>query len=85
MKNLRLALALAALVFVPATARATAAAGQGKKCDAANKCAAGLQCIDHHGMQSTCELVCTPKTKCPEDQRCVKDGAQAVCRPVIDL
>ena len=61
-------------------------AGQGKSCDAKNACSNGLTCVAHPGGgKSTCELVCTQATKCPEDQRCVKDGAQMLCRPINDL
>jgi hypothetical protein len=58
--------------------------GQGRLCDTQNKCNGGLQCVPHHGGKSTCELVCASNSKCPEDQRCVKDGSQMVCRPIDD-
>lgn len=64
---------------------ANAPAGQGKTCDERHQCAGGLQCVAHKGGKSTCEIVCAANTHCPEDQRCVKDGAQTVCRPITDL
>jgi hypothetical protein len=64
---------------------AKAPANQGKTCDAKNSCNAGLTCVAHSGGKSTCEIVCAQSTTCPEDQRCVKDGAQNVCRPTTDL
>jgi hypothetical protein len=60
-------------------------AGQGRACDARSKCDGGMQCTVHAGGKSTCEIACTAATKCPEDQRCVKDGAQMLCRPITDL
>lgn len=74
----------AIIIIVPALALAKAPAGQGRACDAKNKCEPGLSCVAKYEGKSTCELVCTTKTKCPEDQRCVKDGAQSVCRPIND-
>jgi hypothetical protein len=83
MANIRTALALTAFMIAPA-AFAKAPPGQGRACDARNKCDAGLQCTAHREGKSTCELVCAANTKCPEDQRCVKDGTQMVCRPIND-
>lgn len=76
-----------ALVLAASTgAFAKGPAGQGKACDAKNACSAGLSCVAHPGgSKSTCEIVCTQATKCPEDQRCVKDGAQNVCHNINDL
>jgi hypothetical protein len=68
-----------------APAMAKPPAAQGRACDAKSKCDAGLSCVAHSGGKSTCEIVCAAATKCPEDQRCVKDGPQSVCRPVTDL
>jgi hypothetical protein len=72
------------LIFGP-SAMAKAPAGQGKACDARSACGSGLQCVPHRDGRSTCEIVCAASTKCPEDQRCVKDGPQTVCRPITDL
>ncbi len=68
-----------------ATAMAKAPAGQGKACDAKSRCDGELQCVKHRDGKATCELVCAAKTTCPEDQRCVKDGSELLCRPVTDL
>ena len=75
------------LVLAASTgAFAKAPAGQGKPCDAKNACTSGLTCVAHAGDgKSTCEIVCTQSTKCPEDQRCVKDGAQMLCHSINDL
>ena len=72
-------------MFVVATgAAAKTPSGQGRVCGAKNKCDTGLTCVAKYEGKSTCELVCTSNTKCPEDQRCVRDGAQSVCRPIND-
>jgi hypothetical protein len=84
MRLVRVVLALAMLVVGPAVAIAKIPPGQGRACDAKSKCDAGLTCVAKHEGRSTCELVCTSNAKCPEDQRCVKDGAQSVCRPIND-
>jgi hypothetical protein len=60
-------------------------AGQGKACDAKSRCDGELQCVKHRDGKSTCEMVCVQSTKCPEDQRCVKDGSEMLCRPITDL
>ncbi|HXU73444.1 MAG TPA: hypothetical protein VN947_29190 [Polyangia bacterium] len=78
------ALMLVLVLGIAPAAYARAPAGQGKACDAKNACSAGLACVAHAGGKSTCELVCAASTKCPEDQRCVKDGAASVCRPIND-
>ncbi len=74
-----------AIVFVVASslALAKASAGQGRACDAKNKCDAGLSCVAR-GARSTCELRCASNAQCPEDQRCVKHGAAMLCRPIND-
>jgi hypothetical protein len=77
------ALAIAA-VLIAQVALAKPLEGQGRSCDAQNKCDAGLQCVPHPGGKARCELICTSSSKCPEDQRCVKDGSQMVCRPIND-
>lgn len=74
---------VAAVVAAPA-ALAKAPPGQGRACDARAKCDAGLECVAQREGKSTCQLVCAANAKCPEDQRCVKDGAQSVCRPIND-
>jgi hypothetical protein len=78
---------LVTIVFLSLASVAVAKAppGQGRTCDARNKCDGGLKCVAHHDGKSTCELVCATSTKCPEDQRCVKDGGQMLCRPITDL
>ncbi len=62
-----------------------APAGQGKACDARSRCDGELQCVKHRDGRSTCELVCAQTSTCPEDQRCVKDGGEQLCRPITDL
>ena len=73
------------LVLSSSVAFAKAPAGQGKACDAKSRCDGELQCVKHRDGKSTCEMVCAAKTTCPEDQRCVKDGAELLCRPITDL
>jgi hypothetical protein len=77
-------LLLILLGATPTSAFAKAPAGQGRACDAKSKCDGAFSCVAHHDGKSTCEIVCAANTKCPEDQRCVKDGAQSVCRPIND-
>ena len=86
MRRLRSIVFLAAMGFAAAASASPpkAPAGQGKACDG-NKCGAGLSCVQHAGRKPTCEIVCAASTKCPEDQRCVKDGAQMTCHPITDL
>ena len=79
------AIILGLLLSASVSAFAKAPAGQGKACDAKNACSAGLSCVAHAGGKSSCEIVCAANTKCPEDQRCVKDGGQMTCRPITDL
>jgi hypothetical protein len=84
---LGVAMLVAATVWV-ATASAKAPkppAAQSRPCDANGKCDAPLCCVAHASGTSTCELVCKDSTTCPEDQRCVKDGAVMDCRPTTDL
>jgi hypothetical protein len=83
MPNIRTIAAWAALLFAPAVI-AKPLAGQSRSCNAHQKCDSGLQCVAHHGGNSTCELVCAANAKCPEDQRCVKDASLMVCRPIND-
>jgi hypothetical protein len=66
----------------PAWAKGPSA--QGKACSASDKCDAKLSCLRGGDGKSTCQLVCNEKTKCPEDQRCVKDAGHSVCRPIND-
>jgi hypothetical protein len=73
------------VLLVCATAAAKAPEGQGRACDSKRACDAGLRCVQKTGGSATCEIVCDAKTKCPEDQRCVKDGAQTVCKAITDL
>ena len=77
--TMMLVLAAATITF------AKAPAGQGTTCDARKRCDGGLSCIAHRDGKSTCELTCAANAKCPEDQRCVKDGGDMVCRPLTDL
>ena len=59
--------------------------GQGRACDAKSRCDGELQCVKHRDGKSTCEMICAASTKCPDDQRCVKDAGQMLCRPITDL
>jgi hypothetical protein len=83
MSGLRFVVVFSALLCAP-VAFAKAPAGQGRACDTKSKCDAGLTCVAKHDGKSTCEMACAANAKCPEDQRCVKDGAQNVCRPIND-
>ena len=80
--SLRAAFVVAALSFA-SVAVAKAPPGQGRACSAKSACDAGLTCVAKSG-KSTCEVVCAANSKCPEDQRCVKDGPESVCRPIND-
>jgi hypothetical protein len=84
MRKTRTIVALVALLLAPAVL-AKPLAGQSRACNTNQKCDAGLQCVAHHDGNSTCELICAANTKCPEDQRCVKDASLMVCRPITDL
>jgi hypothetical protein len=75
---------LSTLLCAP-IAFAKAPSGQGSECDSKNKCDAGFTCVAKRAGKSTCEMLCAANTKCPEDQRCVKDGDKSVCRPITDL
>ena len=79
------AILFAIVIAASSGATAKAPAGQGKTCDAKNRCDGELQCVRHRDGKSTCEMVCAQSTKCPEDQRCVKDGSEMLCRPITDL
>jgi hypothetical protein len=74
-----------AVVLIAHVALAKSLPGQGRFCDAQNKCESGLQCVPHPGAKSRCEVVCASNSQCPEDQRCVKDGSKMVCRPIEDV
>ncbi len=80
---LRTAIAVCCFVLA-APALAAAPAGQGKVCSAKDKCEAGLSCVQSGDGRSTCQILCNAKTKCPEDQRCVKDNGRSICRPIND-
>jgi hypothetical protein len=58
---------------------------QQQACRAGNKCDGGLECVKRNDGKWTCEKRCKSGRDCPEEQRCVIDGGQAVCRPAIDL
>jgi hypothetical protein len=79
------ALLVAALLVAAPAAYAKAPAGQGRTCNATQRCDGELQCVKHRDGKSTCEQICAAATKCPEDQRCVKDGSELLCRPITDL
>jgi hypothetical protein len=79
------AIVLALMMAASTAAFAKAPADQGKACDAKNRCGGELQCVKHRDGKSTCEMTCAQSAKCPEDQRCVKDGADMLCRPITDL
>ncbi len=58
--------------------------GQGRRCRRAADCAAPLTCVSS-GERKSCEIACDlARPKCPEDQRCVKDGGAQICRPILD-
>jgi len=58
--------------------------GHGRSCSVARDCPSPMTCVKS-GERRTCQIRCTPgKTKCPEDQRCVKDIDSNVCRPITD-
>ena len=59
--------------------------GQGRACDQRNKCDQGMQCVPRAGGTARCEIVCDKDRECPEDQRCVKDGPQMLCKVISDL
>jgi hypothetical protein len=83
--RLLLALACSApLVVCGDAAAGKAPPNQGRVCDAHRKCEGGLKCAARAERNSTCELLCERNAQCPEDQRCVKDGPQRVCRPIND-
>lgn len=76
-------LVAAVLLLGAALAFAKVLPGQFKPCDKKNACEAGLQCLATTPKDKTkCELVCKVNGDCPEDQRCIKDGAHLVCRNV---
>lgn len=72
------------VVGLAVAAWAKAPAGQGRTCDGKHGCAAGLTCVAKPGGASRCEIPCADNARCPEDQRCVADGAHKVCRPIND-
>jgi hypothetical protein len=76
-------LVTALLLASPAVAKAPP--GQGRKCKAADQCEASLQCIKTRAGSGTCEIPCKDSSGCPEDQRCIADGPQKICRPITDL
>jgi hypothetical protein len=82
MKCVRWVVLLLALSTLPAFAKAPA--GQGRKCKAGDQCESLLRCVKGGSGSSSCELVCQDNKGCPEDQRCVADGAQKVCRAIQD-
>ena len=84
MRVMKLAM-IGSMLALGLTAFAKAPAGQGRACDARNRCDGELQCVKHRDGKSSCELVCAAKTTCPEDQRCVKDGSEMLCHPITDL
>ncbi|HEY2744774.1 MAG TPA: hypothetical protein VGL86_09135 [Polyangia bacterium] len=82
---MRILMVMLALALSPSLALAKAPANQGQACDAKNRCDGELQCVKHRDGKATCEKVCASNVKCPEDQRCVKDGSDMLCRPITDL
>jgi hypothetical protein len=52
-------------------------------CSAKNPCAPGLACLQSSNGQHYCHLRCSETVKCPEEQRCLKDGRNKVCHRVI--
>lgn len=75
---------IVAVVFAALPALAKAPPGQGRKCTAKQKCEASLTCVDTGAGSSRCELLCKDNSSCPEDQRCIRDGNQKICRPIND-
>ena len=57
---------------------------QGQACVEGDACDGRLKCLRGPSGRSTCELPCADNAKCPEDQRCVKDGPRRICRPIED-
>jgi hypothetical protein len=74
---------LRAILLVAAIAAGKAPTGQGDPCSSTKKCASGLACVETRAGQR-CEVRCTTSAQCPDDQRCVKDGAAQVCRAIND-
>ncbi len=76
----------------PTDAPATAAEplpGQGERCTADGRCAAGLECVRFYGVAgragpefTSCEIRCGKGAACPEGQTCrtIADGPGQVCR-----
>src|SRR5436309_2894552 len=58
---------------------------QQQPCRAGDTCDSGLSCVKRSDGKSTCEKRCKSGSDCPEEQRCVKDGGQSVCRPAINI
>lgn len=71
-----------ALLLVLLASAAYAADKQAASCKSNADCKAPLTCV--HTPKPRCAQVCDDKTKCPEDQRCVKDHGNRVCRPITD-
>jgi len=67
----------------------TASAKLGDKCGDNDACAAPATCVTYSGIAGpsgpqfkTCEVKCTPDTKCPDGTKCttIADGPGSVCR-----
>jgi hypothetical protein len=58
---------------------------QQQPCRQGNRCDGGLECVKRNDGKSTCEKRCKSGRDCPEEQRCVIEGGESVCRPAIIL
>ncbi len=75
---------LTALALWFSAAAEERATKQGAPCSAKQSCTGGLECVPRGDGTGTCERLCKASAKCPEDQRCVKNGEQYICRPSTD-
>lgn len=75
---------LTALALWFSAAAEERATKQGTPCSAKQTCTSGLACVPRGDGTGTCERLCNAAAKCPEDQRCVKNGEKHICRPVTD-
>lgn len=75
---------LTAIALWFSTSAEDRATKQGAPCSVKQACSSGLECVPRGDGTGTCERLCHASAKCPEDQRCVKNGQQHICRPVTD-
>jgi hypothetical protein len=81
---MRIGLALVALLLSGSPAFAERGEQQ-QPCRQGNRCDGGLECVKRSDGKSTCEKRCKSGRDCPEEQRCVIEGGESVCRPAIDV